>query len=65
VYDIPSIEFMLVFIILFNAMLSAIMIRTVDGGHQTNSFLHFVLLTWVGGLIGVFTRTLVEGILTI
>jgi archaeal flagellar protein FlaJ len=65
VYDIPSIQFLLVAVILFNAMLSAIMIRTVDGGHKTNTYLHFVLLTWIGGLIGIGTRTLVQQILTI
>lgn len=60
VYDIDLIRYLLLVVILFNALLSALMIRTVDGGNKANSFIHFVLLTWLGCLTAVVTTQLVE-----
>lgn len=60
VYDIGLIRYLLLVVILFNAVLSAIMIRTVDGGNKSNSLIHFVLLTWLGCLTAVVTTRLVE-----
>lgn len=60
VYDIDLIRYLLLVVILFNALLSAIMIRTVDGGNKANSFIHFVLLTWLGCLTAVVTTRLVD-----
>jgi len=65
VYNIPLIEFLLVIIIMFSAMLSALMIRTVDGGHKANTYLHFVMLAWIGGITGTFTKWLVTQFLAI
>ncbi|WP_135305668.1 archaellar assembly protein FlaJ [Haloarcula amylovorans] len=65
VYNIPLIEFLLVIIIMFSAMLSALMIRTVDGGHKANTYLHFVMLSWIGGVTGTFTKWLVTQFLAI
>ncbi|MBX0295499.1 archaellar assembly protein FlaJ [Haloarcula nitratireducens] len=65
VYNIPLIEFLLVIIIMFSAMLSALMIRTVDGGHKANTYLHFVVLSWIGGVTGTFTKWLVTQFLAI
>jgi flagellar protein FlaJ len=55
-YSIPTIQALLLVIVLFNAMLSSLMIRTVDGGHKINSFMHFVLLSWTGALVAVLTK---------
>jgi len=65
VYNIPLIEFLLVVIIMFSAMLSSLMIRTIDGGHKANTYLHFVLLAWIGGVTGTFTKWLVTQFLAI
>ncbi|MDS0281997.1 archaellar assembly protein FlaJ [Haloarcula onubensis] len=65
VYNIPLIEFLLVVIIMFSAMLSALMIRTIDGGHKANTYLHFVMLAWIGGVTGTFTKWLVTQFLQI
>jgi flagellar protein FlaJ len=59
VYNIPFIEFLLIIIIVFSAMLSALMIRTLDGGHKLNSYMHFVILTWLGALTAIFTKWMV------
>jgi len=65
VYNIPLIEFLLIIIIMFSAMLSALMIRTVDGGHYANTYLHFVVLAWIGAVTGTFTKWLVSQFLAI
>jgi len=65
VYNIPLIEFLLIAVILLSAMLSALMIRTIDGGHKANSYMHFVILAWVGAFISVLTKTMVSSFLSI
>ncbi|QZY00751.1 archaellar assembly protein FlaJ [Halobaculum rubrum] len=65
VYDIALIEFLLLLVILFNAVLSSVMIRTIDGGNKANAYLHFVLMTWLGSGVAIFTKYLVSSILTI
>ena len=58
-YNIPLIEFMLIAVIMFSAMLSALMIRTVDGGHKVNTYLHFVAMAWIAALTAMLTRSVV------
>ena len=65
VYNIPLIEFLLVVVVMFSAMLSSLMIRTVDGGHNMNTYLHFVILTWLGSLVAIVTKTMVAGVINI
>jgi flagellar protein FlaJ len=65
VYNIPLIEFLLIVIIMFGAMLSALMVRTVDGGHKLNTYLHFVALTWIGAITGALTKWLVSQFLSV
>jgi flagellar protein FlaJ len=65
VYDIPTVEFLLLIIILFNALLSSLMIRTVDSGHKINSYLHFVAMTWLGSVVSVVTGLAVSGLLNV
>jgi flagellar protein FlaJ len=65
VYNIPLIEFLLVVIIMFGAMLSALMVRTVDGGHKANTFVHFVALSWLGAITGAATKWLVSQFLAV
>jgi flagellar protein FlaJ len=65
VYDIPLIEYLLLLVVLFNALLSSLMIRTVDGGNKANSYIHFVLFTWLGCLTAILTRAIVSEILNV
>jgi flagellar protein FlaJ len=65
VYDIPLIEFLLVVIIMFGAMLSALMVRTVDGGHKMNTYIHFVALTWIGAITAAVTKWMVTQFLAV
>jgi flagellar protein FlaJ len=64
-YDIPLIEYLLTLIILFNALLSSLMIRQVDGGHKVNSYLHFVALTWIGSVLAVATSYLTGALISL
>ncbi|MFB6251139.1 MAG: archaellar assembly protein FlaJ [Halobellus sp.] len=65
VYDIPLIEYLLSLIILFNGVLSSLMIRMVDGGHKTNAYLHFVVLVWIGCGSAVLTSYLAGGLISV
>lgn len=65
VYDILLIQFLLLLVILFNAVLSSVMIRTIDGGNKANTYLHFVAMTWLGCGVAMFTQRFVSEILTI
>ncbi|MFC7073720.1 archaellar assembly protein FlaJ [Halovenus rubra] len=65
VYNIPLIEFLLIVVIMFSAMLSSLMVRTVDGGHKINTYLHFVLLAWISALVATFTRWLINTFLAV
>ncbi|MFB6195012.1 MAG: flagellar assembly protein FlaJ, partial [Haloplanus sp.] len=65
VYDLPLIQFMLLAVVMINAVLSSLMIRTVDGGHKANALLHFVLLTWIGCLVSIVTMSVVGGLLNV
>jgi flagellar protein FlaJ len=64
-YNIPLIEFLLVVVIMFSALLSALMIRTVDGGHKINTYTHFVIMAWVAALISIGTKWLINVFLAI
>lgn len=65
VYDIDTIEYLLIIIILLNSVLSSLMVRIADGGHKVNAYLHFVLLTWISSGIAVFTRIVVGSFLNV
>jgi len=65
VYDLPFIQFLLLGVVLINAVLSSLIIRTVDGGHKANALLHFVLLTWIGCSVAVLTMSVVGGLLDV
>jgi flagellar protein FlaJ len=65
VYDLPTIQFLLLSVVLINALLSSLIIRTVDGGHKANALLHFVVLTWIGCLVAVLTMSVVGGLLNV
>jgi flagellar protein FlaJ len=64
-YDIPTIQFLLLVVVLFNALLSSLMIRTVDGGHKMNAYLHFVALVWIGVIVAVATKMMTGAFLNI
>jgi flagellar protein FlaJ len=64
-YNIALIEFLLVVIIMFSAMLSALMIRTVDGGHKINAYFHFVLMAWISAVVAIITKWLINVFLAI
>jgi flagellar protein FlaJ len=65
VYDIELIEYLLIITMLVNALLASLMVRVVDGGHKVNSYVHFVMLTWISAIIGSLTLGLVESLIAV
>ncbi|MFB6081571.1 MAG: archaellar assembly protein FlaJ [Halanaeroarchaeum sp.] len=65
VYDVDVIEYLLTITVLVNALLSSLIIRVVDGGHKVNSYMHFVALTWLTGVIGAATLSVVDVLLAV
>ncbi|WP_332897791.1 archaellar assembly protein FlaJ [Haladaptatus sp. CMSO5] len=65
VYNLPLIEYLLLLVLLLNCLLSAVMIRVIDRGHLMNSYVHFVMLSWVAAVTGVLTREAVGALITI
>ena len=64
-YNVPLLRYLLLLVLLFNAVMSSLTIRTADGGHYGNALLHFVALLWVGCLTAVATETLITTLLDI
>ncbi len=64
-YNVPLLRYFLLLVLLFNAVMSSLTIRTADGGHYGNALLHFVALIWVGCLTAVATETLINSLLDI
>ncbi len=64
-YNIDVIELLLYGVLLFNALISSVLIRTTDGGHQANAYLHFVTLVWLSSLTAIITTRLVGSFLNV
>ena len=64
-YNVPLLRYLLLLVILFNAVMSSLTIRTADGGHYGNALLHFVVLIWVGCMTAVATETLISTLLEV
>jgi len=65
VYNVAVIEYLLTVTVLINALLSSLIVRVVDGGHKVNSYMHFVVLTWITSVIGAITLQLVGVLLAV
>jgi flagellar protein FlaJ len=62
-YDVDLMEFLLLIVVLINAVFSSLMIRIADRGHFVNALPHFVALTWTGTLVAVGTDMVVSGLI--
>jgi flagellar protein FlaJ len=64
--DIGNIEIlslMVLFIMIAHSLMSAILVRVVDGGHMLSSTVDFVIMVWISGISAVVTRTAVTSLL--
>ncbi|MCU4924853.1 archaellar assembly protein FlaJ [Halobacteria archaeon AArc-dxtr1] len=64
-YNIPLLRYLLTLVLVFNALISSLLIRAIDGGHLGNSYLHFVLLLWLGAITGTLTERLIDMLITV
>lgn len=53
--DVGMLTIMLMFMMVGHSLISAILIRVVDGGHHFNTYTHFVGLVWVSAICGEIT----------
>ena len=53
--NIPLMTALLMFMMVCHSLLSATLIRIVDGGHHFNTYTHFVGLVWISALAGEMT----------
>ena len=53
--DVGLLTTMLMFMMVCHSLISAILIRVVDGGHHFNTYTHFVGLVWVSALVAEIT----------
>jgi flagellar protein FlaJ len=63
-YDIAVIEFLLLTVVLLNALFSSVMIRITDRGHFVSGLTHFVALVWTGTLVATVTEIVVAALLS-
>lgn len=52
VYDVPGVRFMLLVMIVLNALISALFIRSVKDSPELKTFAHFGILIWIGIIFG-------------
>jgi flagellar protein FlaJ len=64
-YNIPLVNFMISLILIIHSMLSAIMIKVVDGGHQVNGYFHFVVMVWISAVSALLTDIGLGGVVNI
>ncbi len=64
--DVGSIDMlanMVLLIMVFHSLLSAILIRIVDGGHMLCATIDFVIMVWISGISAIFTMAAVSSLL--
>lgn len=61
--NIETLSLMVLFIMIAHSLMSAILVRVVDGGHMLSSTIDFVIMVWISGISAVVTRTAVWSLL--
>jgi len=62
--DTSGIEEMLFFLLVFHALAAAVMLKLVDGGDWSASFVNFVAMVWIAVLISYASKAVMGGIFT-
>ena len=64
-YNIYVLRYLIVLVLIFNAVISSLVLRVADGGHFGNSYIHFTVLLWIGAITGAVTQKLIDAIITV
>jgi flagellar protein FlaJ len=64
-YHLPTIELLLVVVLVLNAAFSAVLVRVIDRASFRSGLVHFVLLTWTGALTAVLTRAVASNLINV
>lgn len=63
--NLEIISILLLAIVIAHSIISAVAIRVVDGGHIFSSFIHFIIMMWIGSIVAVVTETMLNSMLAI
>ncbi|MBC7086433.1 MAG: type II secretion protein F, partial [Methanomethylovorans sp.] len=61
--DVELLSLMVLFIMIAHSLMSALLIRIMDGGHILCSTVDFVIMVWISGITAVITRTAIWSLL--
>jgi flagellar protein FlaJ len=61
--DVKVLSFLVLLIMIAHSLMSALLIRIVDGGHLLSSTVDFVIMVWVSGITAVITQTAIWSLL--
>lgn len=61
--DVKVLSFLVLLIMIAHSLMSALLIRVVDGGHLLSSTLDFVIMVWISGITAVVTQTAIWSLL--
>jgi flagellar protein FlaJ len=61
--NITTLENMVLGIMIGHSLMSAILIRIVDGGHMLSSTIDFVIMVWISGASAIVTMAAVSSLL--
>lgn len=61
--DVKVLSFLVLLIMIAHSLMSALLIRIVDGGHMLSSTVDFVIMVWVSGITAVITQTAIWSLL--
>ncbi len=53
--DVGLLSTMIMFMLVGHSLISAMLIKIVDGGHHFNTYIHFVGLVWVSAIMAEIT----------
>ncbi len=56
VYDIPGTHFLLLIVVVLNALIGALFIRSARGSHELLSYTHMGILVWMGIFLGSLAK---------
>ncbi|MHC1597659.1 MAG: archaellar assembly protein FlaJ [Methermicoccaceae archaeon] len=63
--NVETVRLVVLFILVVHSFLSSLLVRTVDGGHIFNTYLHFVGMVWISAMSAIITSVSIHKLLGI
>ncbi|HML26023.1 MAG TPA: type II secretion protein F, partial [Methanomethylovorans sp.] len=61
--DVEVLSLMVLLIMIAHSLMSALLIRVVDGGHLLSATIDFVIMVWISGITAVITKASIWSLL--